>query len=138
MSLSPPIVEVPKGSNVTVDVTSEQAMEIDAVVNDAQPNGVVVEQQQAQATVQQLPPLFDMDLERMYSELFSRRLAFRNSILNLGSSVNGWRSEKDREEKGKRKKGRRENSNSKPPPRSRLDEVRGPMDWNPNTLLRIQ
>ena len=84
----PPIVEVPQGPNVTIDVTGEQAMEIDALVNDAQPNGVVVEQQQAQATVQQLPPLFDMDLERMHSELFrGRYLTPQDFMDDIGKMV---------------------------------------------------
>jgi len=64
------IVEVPQGSNAIVDITNEHPMEI---VTDAQPNGIIAEQQQAQATIQQLPPLFDMDLERMHSELFRGR-----------------------------------------------------------------
>jgi len=65
------IVEVPQVSNAIVDITTgEQAMEI---VTETQPNGIVAEQQQAQATIQQLPPLFDMDLERMHSDLFRGR-----------------------------------------------------------------
>lgn len=47
-------------------------MEIVTVTNDIQPNGIIAEQQ-AQATIQQLPPLLDMDLERMHSELFRGR-----------------------------------------------------------------
>ena len=73
---------------MTVDVTREQAMEIDAVVDDAQPNGIVVEQQQAQATVQQLTPLFDMDLERMHSELFrGRYLTPQDFMDDIGKMV---------------------------------------------------
>jgi hypothetical protein len=79
-------VEVPQGSNAIVDVTSE-AMEIVTAPNDIQPNGIIAEQQQAQATIQQLPPLFDMDLERMHSELFRGRYLtpqdFMDDILKI-------------------------------------------------------
>ena len=71
------IVEDAQDSSAIVDITVEQPMEIVPIANDIQPNiqpnGIIAEQQQAQATIQQLPPLFDMDLERMHSELFRGR-----------------------------------------------------------------
>lgn len=67
------VVEVPQDLNATVDVATDQAMEIVTEVNDIQPNGILPAQQQVQATIQQVPSLFDMDLERMHSELFRGR-----------------------------------------------------------------
>lgn len=64
------VIEVHQAPNGTIDLNSEQATHL--VNGDAppQPNGIVMEQQQI---MQQLPPLFDMDLEKMQAELFKGR-----------------------------------------------------------------
>ena len=62
-------IEVHQGPNGVIDITDDHATQ--PVEGSSGPiNGVVMEQQQI---MQQLPPLYDMDLERMHAELFKGR-----------------------------------------------------------------
>ena len=62
-------IEVHQGPNGVIDITDNHATQ-PAEGSSGPINGVVTEQQQI---MQQLPPLYDMDLERMHAELFKGR-----------------------------------------------------------------
>ena len=63
------VVEVHQGPNGAIDITDDHTTQ-PAEGSSGPTNGVITEQQQI---MQQLPPLFDMDLERMHAELFKGR-----------------------------------------------------------------
>jgi len=62
-------IEVHQGPNGVIDITDDHATQ-PAEGSSGPINGMIMEQQQI---MQQLPPLFDMDLERMHAELFKGR-----------------------------------------------------------------
>ncbi|KAF8972102.1 hypothetical protein BDZ97DRAFT_1752715 [Flammula alnicola] len=63
-------IEVHRGPNGVLEIGEDHATQPIAGDHGGPMNGVVVEQQQM---MQQLPPLFDMDLERMQTDLFKGR-----------------------------------------------------------------
>ena len=64
-------IEVHQEPNGVIDITLDHTSTQPAAEGSSGPiNGVVMEQQQI---MQQLPPLYDMDLERMHAELFKGR-----------------------------------------------------------------
>ena len=74
-------IEAHQGPNGVVDLTATQPAEN----NNGPINGVITEQQQI---MQQLPPLYDMDLERMHAELFKGRYLTPQDFLDdIGKMV---------------------------------------------------
>ncbi|KAF8882024.1 hypothetical protein CPB84DRAFT_1686882 [Gymnopilus junonius] len=64
------MIEVHQGMNGIIDITGEPSTQPTAVDQGGPMNGIVMEQQQI---MQQRPPLYDMDLERMQMDLFKGR-----------------------------------------------------------------
>ncbi|KAJ3509073.1 hypothetical protein NLJ89_g5414 [Agrocybe chaxingu] len=63
-------IEVHQGPHGVIDITGDQPTQLVNGTQGVPMNGIVMEQQQI---MRQLPPLFDMDLERMQAELFKGR-----------------------------------------------------------------
>ena len=78
-------IEVHQGPNGVIDITDDHATTQPAEGSSGPINGVVPEQQQI---MQQLPPLYDMDLERMHAELFKGRYLTPQDFLDdIGKMV---------------------------------------------------
>ena len=74
-----------QGPNGVIDITDDHTATQPAEGSSAPVNGVVMEQQQI---MQQLPPLYDMDLERMHAELFKGRYLIPQDFLDdIGKMV---------------------------------------------------
>ena len=69
-TVSTTVIEVHQGMNGVIDITGEHPTQPTVVDQDVSMNGIVMEQQQI---LQQAPPLFDVDLEKMQSDLFKGR-----------------------------------------------------------------
>ncbi|KDR71037.1 hypothetical protein GALMADRAFT_75355 [Galerina marginata CBS 339.88] len=64
------VIEVHQGMNGVIDITGEEPTQPMVGDQGVPMNGVVMQQQQI---MQQMPPLYDMDLERMQMDLFKGR-----------------------------------------------------------------